>query len=467
MAKVKDTVVRIMEKQGGRYIVAGWATEDAGLEPYPLPRKFSFTEASIEGLPFNAGEQRIHWDVELPCFGLLVSFDSKTFVIQKNVNGQPKRRTVGSWRQYSLKDARAKAKKMMYLMDEGIDPLQAERAAIRERAGIPTLQVAYDEYAAREDPDTGKPKLKPGTLKDYDNYMKRCFAEWAKRPVTEISIDDIRVRHKRIKSMAKRENQTGQAYADNAMRLLSAVLNHVAAERENAKGEPLVRENIVRRALKGRTGATKARKNFIIDANLPTWFKCLYDLRTGENSKRLAVGADYLTFVVYTGLRRSEAARLRWEDVDMKNRSAIIRDTKNGKPLPVALTGPILSILGRREEATGGVGWVFPSPGKKGTGKHLAEPRYVIDLVKEKTGIVHTVHDLRRTFNQVGKDAGVPKEIRKLLLNHSTDKNDVTDEHYTTYTADDLRAPMDRISDRLFGFEMKAQPMKLATATTA
>jgi integrase len=52
-----------------------------------------------------------------------------------------------------------------------------------------------------------------------------------------------------------------------------------------------------------------------------------------------------LTFLLYSGVRLSEALRLEWSDIDLTGAVALIRETKNGEPLTVHLPPPIIASL--------------------------------------------------------------------------------------------------------------------------
>jgi integrase len=52
-----------------------------------------------------------------------------------------------------------------------------------------------------------------------------------------------------------------------------------------------------------------------------------------------------LVFLLYTGVRLSEALRLEWKDVDLDHAQALIRITKTGKPVTVHLPRPIINAL--------------------------------------------------------------------------------------------------------------------------
>lgn len=62
-----------------------------------------------------------------------------------------------------------------------------------------------------------------------------------------------------------------------------------------------------------------------------------------------------------TGLRRGELLRLTWEDIDPEQRTALIRDTKNGSDRVIPLTRPAASILEDLGQACGGVFQITPN----------------------------------------------------------------------------------------------------------
>ena len=59
---------------------------------------------------------------------------------------------------------------------------------------------------------------------------------------------------------------------------------------------------------------------------------------------------DYLHFLLLTGLRRSEAAQLTWDNVDFADRSFIIPDTKNHCPHSLPLPDYLMDLLQRLYE---------------------------------------------------------------------------------------------------------------------
>jgi len=80
---------------------------------------------------------------------------------------------------------------------------------------------------------------------------------------------------------------------------------------------------------------------------------------------------------------------------------------------------------------------------------YIREPKKVIKKVIEKTGISFSLHDLRRTFTSIAESLSLGSSYTlKRLLNHKTDRNDVT-AGYTILTAEELREPAQEIENKM------------------
>jgi integrase len=147
---------------------------------------------------------------------------------------------------------------------------------------------------------------------------------------------------------------------------------------------------------------------------------------------------DYLLTLLFTGLRRSEAASLTWDDVDLKAR--VIRvpalRTKAGRKLDLPMSDFVYGLLAARREI-GKDKFVFPSSGKDGP----------LRLVAKASGVEVSAHDLRRTFITVAEGTDISPLALKALVNHALG-NDVTS-GYVQITAERLREPAQRVADRL------------------
>lgn len=66
---------------------------------------------------------------------------------------------------------------------------------------------------------------------------------------------------------------------------------------------------------------------------------------------------------IETGMRRSEIVKLNWHDIDMVNRTALLRETKNGEDRTVPLSSAAISILHQQAAQKGAEGQVFSTTG--------------------------------------------------------------------------------------------------------
>jgi integrase len=145
--------------------------------------------------------------------------------------------------------------------------------------------------------------------------------------------------------------------------------------------------------------------------------------------------------VILTGLRRQEAASLRWDQVDLKAKTLKIIDTKNNVPHTLPLSTYLRSLLQTRKAITKS-DFVFPAPSAT---DHIMESRKQIDRVVASSGIQFTVHDLRRTFITIAEGLDIPAYALKRLLNHKM-HNDVT-AGYIVSDVKRLRRLMQMITD--------------------
>ncbi|WP_240761724.1 tyrosine-type recombinase/integrase [Nitrosococcus wardiae] len=86
---------------------------------------------------------------------------------------------------------------------------------------------------------------------------------------------------------------------------------------------PGLTDNPVNRLSEARTWYWVERRRTVIKPHeLNPWMQTVQKL---ENT----AARDYLMLVLLTGLRRTEALELRWQDVDLKWQTLTVHDTKN------------------------------------------------------------------------------------------------------------------------------------------
>lgn len=332
-----------------------------------------------------------------------------------------------------VEQARKEAKRLAGEVAGGKDP-RAERQ--RRRATAVTLRQAFQDYLKNRN-------LKERTQADVKR-ARASLSDWLSRPVTQITREMVARRHRKL-------GKCSQAYANLVMRYLRAVLNF-ASEAYAQDGRPLLSDNPVKRLSATKTWyRVKPRRTYLAPHELPKWMAAVQGLAetperppgTGRELPTLRNGEiarDFFMLLLLTGLRRSEALNLSWEDVDLEGRTLTIADPKNRKPHTLPLSGFLLDMLKRRRKGTPGE-FVFADA----NGARFTNLRYALNRVEKISGIRVTPHDLRRTFATVAESQDVPAYAVKGLLNHKT-TGDVT-AGYIQITPERLRQPMQRITD--------------------
>jgi integrase len=188
------------------------------------------------------------------------------------------------------------------------------------------------------------------------------------------------------------------------------------------------------------------RTRHVAPAQLPAFYAAISALRN-------EVVRDYLTLLLLTGLRKTEAANLRWDWVDLA--AGIIRlpaqVTKGKRAIDLPMSTHVRDLLVRRRAAGDSGPYVFPGRGRvTAAGNALRE-------VATATGILVSPHDLRRTFASVAADtADVTWLALKLMLNHTT-RGDVT-AGYVQISTEQLRAAVQKVADKMLVL-CEAQPL--------
>lgn len=208
----------------------------------------------------------------------------------------------------------------------------------------------------------------------------------------------------------RQEAGRGSATINRELAALSSAINYCNREWEwdlpnPVKGrllkEPPHRERYLTKAEAGRL-ITEARKR-----------------RNGD------LLADFIEVAVNTGCRRGELFGLEWSRVDLaKGREAITlrsTHTKSGKPRTVPLNGPAIQAVKRRQasraEHAPDTPWVF----SREDGEQVKSLRQGFKASCEAAGIEDLrIHDLRHTAASWLVTDGVPLEVVKELLGHSS-----------------------------------------------
>jgi integrase len=397
-------------------------------------------------LPAQAdGESRakFYLDTKQIGFGLAVSAKgAKSYFVLRSTNGRQTRFVFGRYDEITVGEARAKARKLLAQMTLGVNP-QAERQAARaaeRRAKVRGFTLG-DAWALYKGTLVAKGRSAV-TVNGYDYALSTYLHDWLDRPLGAITRAEVRARHRQIADEVgrgkyikrskfhknhRRGEASGKGTANGVMRAFRAVWNRALREHQDLPISPTV--NI--------DWFPEQRRTTVIAADgMKKWYAEVMALTS-------PVRRDYLRFVLFTGLRRTSAAEVRWEHVDLEKRLLHVPRPKGGKAFDLPLSNYLVELLKarRKENEILFLESAFVFPATKSKTGHISEPR-------DTSGGNYTIHDLRRTFITVAESLDVSPYAIKLLVNHALPKADVTG-GYVVPELERLRPVMQQITDHL------------------
>lgn len=187
----------------------------------------------------------------------------------------------------------------------GGDPAQG-------RADKKTIKVA--ELVEIYLKDDAKPKLSPATFKRYEAVLrKKVVPSLGAVPLADLTRSDIEALHRSM-----------TATPVNANRML-AVFKAMLNKAEDWDLLPK-RSNPAARI---KMNKEQRRIRYFTDDEQTRIFSAIEYLR--PKMPKSANGFDAIQLLFYTGCRPGEVLRLRWEDIDLSGRTAVLRMTKTGE----------------------------------------------------------------------------------------------------------------------------------------
>lgn len=184
---------------------------------------------------------------------------------------------------------------------------------------------------------------------------------------------------------------------------------------------------------------------YLNNSDLKIWYKVITDFSQDSSDDINEVISDYQLLILFTGVRREEAALLKKEHINLKEKTFTLIDTKNGTSVNLPISEVLYLVLKRRiEKCT--TEFIFSGVGKKG---YLVNPWEQIFRVAEKCGIRCSIHDLRRTFITIGESLDISPYTLKRLANHKLSAERDATVGYIIPNPERLRAATNRVSQRI------------------
>jgi integrase len=385
------------------------------------------TKQFVDKLPSPETGQVFYRDPVLKGFAVRVTAgSSKAFILEKRIDGKVKRITLGRYPEITVEQARKKAQEFLGEIATGTNPITKRQ---RHKVQSMTLWDVWLDYKAT------KCDLKPRTYTQYEYYFNGELSDWKTKPFASINRDMVVKRHNQLKE------RLSPSFANNVMRVLSALHRFAQVQYEDDSGNSLFPANPVVRITQLKGWAKEPRRQTILKQHqLPTWYAAIKELKFNTGAANDHVAADYFLFLLLSGLRRNEAATLTWNNIDFQEKTFHIPDTKNNTALTLPMSDVIEAILKYRLRFKT-QDYVFSSR-KAG---YFANPKGAIERLRADSGIEVTMHDLRRTFITAAESLDISMLAIKQLVNHKSG-SDVTG-GYVIKSFERLREPMQRITD--------------------
>lgn len=342
----------------------------------------TLTEKGVERLKPHSTKRLEVWDKTLPCFGLRVTpRGAKSFVVMRRVHGRNLRRTLGTFPELTVKQARDKARAFLQELRDGFDP----RLTLQPRMGF---EGVLEQFLERH----VYPNCSEKHARETERILRReALPRWRNWP-----LDTIKRAHV-LELMDEIKDRGAGIQANRTLAALSRLFRF-AVERGYVETSPCLMVSAPARERARETVLADDEIGAVWNAadTLTFWFR------------------RWFRFYMATGQRLTETAELRWDELDLDKRVWTLppERTKNGKTHSVPLSELALAQI---EDLPRLGAYVFTTtavtPISPGTAHR--------DTLKKVTGTAGwTFHDIRRTVATWLESAGCTEKEIALVLNH-------------------------------------------------
>lgn len=355
------------------------------------------SKRTIDALRPGPGNQFL-WDTDLKGFGAKITpAGSISYVIQFRMGGREastRRYTIGSHGSpWTPTTARSEAERLLILVAQGVDPVDADKQRRRE-----TVDLAFDNYA--------------------DLFARSCKGIGWSRLVERV----IRLH---LKPILRNKPLTTVARSDIVLVLDKMPANQIANRRNvfavmrRLLRWAVSRGDIERSPLEGMETPppVRPRERWLSDDELKSIWDASYECHR--------CFGPIVRLLILTGQRREEVSGVGWEELDRSEKLWTLPGSraKNGEPNRIPLNALTVVELDRQ---AGGEKWprrgrVFATASGAGFVGYAKGKLKLDRLIADKRDAPlppWRLHDLRRTLATNLQKLGVRFEVTEAVLNH-------------------------------------------------
>jgi integrase len=410
------------------------------------------TKRAVDALHCPAGRDRVFlWDDALSGFGV-AAFPSgkKVYVVQFRQDGRSRRMTIAEHGRKTPDEARSMAKKLLGIVEDGIDPIEQRRAA----RGVQTFREVSEEFLKVHIDAKRKGRTSSEYRRLLDNHLLPALGS---RPLNSIKRLDLARLHGQLSEIPPTANR--------CLAVVSSLWNWAAARDEVSKDKNPARgierypEEGVERYLSAdelaRLGdalrlAETTGIPWDVNEKMPT-SKHIPKLGRVTRLDPYAVAA--IRLLILTGARLRELLHAKWDYVDWDRGLLLLPDSKTGKKT-IYLSAASLAVLKGLKRVNGNP-YIVPgsTPRKSPKRSTSEEGTHRVDLKKPWAAVVLAaclenvrLHDLRHSFAATGAGASLGLPMIGKLLGHS---QPATTARYAHLDADPMKRAANVIGDQI------------------
>jgi integrase len=369
------------------------------------------TKRAVDALrAAHSGTDSVHWDDDLPGFGMrLKPSGAASWVIQyRNAQGVSRRLTLGQVGRLTPDEARKEARLKLAAVDRGKDPAQ-EQEESRKAVTVGELCEQYLTAALI--------RVKASTLANDQSRIKAHIAPLLGRKM----VRDLR--HSDIERFFRdvMEGKTAKATPKSDKKATGGVVKGGPGAASRALD---LLGTILQRAVRDGTLVTNPAFGIARPKRMPVRppfsFKAVEKIGKALRERESLESANAIRAVrllLLTGCRRMEVLTLRWRMVDAAAHCFRFDDTKTGPQIRPVGASALELLSNYKPKGCKPDAYVFPSSGKSG---HFVGLPKAWGRIAEAAGVEGvSIHGLRHWFASAAAEMGYSELIIAPLLGHS------------------------------------------------
>lgn len=364
--------------------------------------KIAMTDTWLRKLSLPIRGRVIYSDTRQQGLILRVSPKRKVWTVQYRIKGVGKigKMSIGEYPNMSLKEARERAREIVGIARQGLDPRYEREKAIQQELESPTVQDFVDVYM-----DLWAKKYKrPVSVREDERQFRAYILPF----IGHLKLKDINRRH--LIALLDTVAARGEVQANRVRALLSKFFNF-AVDRALIDSSPAVRLP--------RYCKEEPRVRKISDEEIKLFWE-------GTQAFLTPIMRDAARLALLTGQRRGTIVKAKWEEIENGVWSIPSEHMKNKINHILPLPDLALEILNARQKVNE---YIFP--GKDGKG-HIASDSLTRALARarDKIGLNDIIlHDMRSVVKSRLEQLGCPLADRII----GWKPQGVSEKHYNAY----------------------------------